>query len=337
MDSAGMARNFLANSSNSSLSSNSGLSRHLEEALDAQHIHNDMLISLAECETRILRSIPDNAPAPLDSRIREGTLRFMSHLTQAMNLQEKFWFQAVMLFDIYCLSVPGGLMIEKIPVTCVSLLKLLKKMDCTMVGSEVADLSPLGNHLAQWLETLGHTVPPATRGLMAKSELSILQVLKWQLDVPTVESYLSIFCARANTLTQSVFMASLNWIWEQSICYARMMVIQQASTSQPPMQIAAGLLALGCVSARLLPIVAIRPIKVSAETWDQNFAECHPHGVIPECELDPAQIQSMLQLLQVSTGLSLEKIQEACIDLVPSMKKASMQLQLAHRNPASQT
>jgi len=306
-----------------STSHNPHYSDAIEVALDAQNVNDDMLASCSELEKKVLMSISNRTVATVAAHIREAVLHFMSHLMQLMNMPPCTWFQLVTLFDIYCLSMPTGPSVGQLPATCIALVKLLTKMDCTAACTSLADLSPLGLDMRKWLEGLGHTVPFVTQHSITKVEWSLLQVLNWQLDVPTVESWMSMFCARFNVLTQSAFIDSLNWIWDQSICYARAILLQQASNpAHPPFQMAIGLLALGCVSARLLPVASIRSLEVSAQTWDQSFAEIQPHGTIPECLLSPAQSEQVLQLLQVSTGAGLEEIQEACRALVPCMKEA---------------
>jgi len=317
-------------------SHNPEYSDDVEAALEMQHVHDDMLASRSELEKKVLMPISDPTLVPVAANIREAALRFMSHLTQLMNLPPNTWFQTVTLFDIYCLSMPEGPLIEQLPATCIALVKLLQKMDCAAASPTQADLSPLGDYMGEWLETLGHLVQPTTNRTIANVELSLLQVLNWQLDMPTVESWMSMFCARINILTQSAFIASFNWIWEQSICYARMILIKQAlSPTHPPIQMATGLIALGCVSARLIPVATIRPLKVCARTWDQSFAESQPGGTIPECVLTEAQSQQVLQLLHVSTRANLEEIQDACRVLVPCMKEAYVSILQMHGHSSS--
>jgi len=305
------------------LSPTSHHSDDVEAAFDAQNIHDDMLAFCTKLEKKVLMCMSDRTLLPAVAHIREAALCFMSQLTQLMNMPPNAWFQSVTLFDVYCLSMPNGPPIEQIPATCIALVKLLKKMDCTVANAIPADLSPLGVPMEKWLENLGHTVPPITNRSIAKVELCLLQALNWQLDVPNVEFWMSKFCARLNVLTRSALMTSLNWIWEQGICYARMILLKQVSNpAHPPIQMATGSIALGCVRAQLLPVAAIRPPKVCTQAWDQSFAESQPDGMIPECVLPPAQSQQLLQFLQVSTGANLEEIREACRVLVPFMKDA---------------
>jgi len=295
----------------------------IEDELDKQGVSNEKLEAWRAQETKAYDCArgphaackhPDVPRVPPVAR--DLALRFMQHFVQLMSLPSKSWFEAQVLLDAYIAKAPSSFGVHDLPATCVVLVRMLKKVDNATVCMKGARFSANAQSLAQILRARGFNVPDPTEEQLHYQELAIIQAMDWQIYLPTVESWMCAFCSRFNVITQGLFMASLVWIWEQSQFFRMTVVMREvseaSSSALPPRKVAAGLLGLRFLSARLLPIEALQPEEVSYATWQQLVATTHREdGGVPSCVLTPEIAQRVLELLQVATGLTLEELREA--------------------------
>jgi len=108
---------------------------------------------------------------------------------------------------------------------------------------------------------------------------------------------------------------SLTWVWQHSMFAARTIMMHQASSEAlPPKQLAAGLLAIGLVGARLLPLEAVRPRHMTDEEWIHLYHATRPQEMHPTCMFPTNCSQRLLNLLMIALGVNLAEIQEfACL------------------------
>eukprot|EP00404_Azadinium_spinosum_P025594 CAMPEP_0180678476 /NCGR_PEP_ID=MMETSP1037_2-20121125/68400_1 /TAXON_ID=632150 /ORGANISM="Azadinium spinosum, Strain 3D9" /LENGTH=339 /DNA_ID=CAMNT_0022708117 /DNA_START=41 /DNA_END=1061 /DNA_ORIENTATION=+ len=257
--------------------------------------------------------------------------------TQLMNTQgrgqDKGWFDAVTLFDVYCKNCPGGVKIELLPATCVSLVKVLKKVDISTINMKGSNLSVHATQLAQWLRQLGYTLEhDVTEEQLSQQELELMSALAWQINLPSVLQWVSMFSSRFNVFTQNLFLPSLNWVWESGMFYMRMVVMRQASSEDfLPRRMANGLLGLGFIGARLLPVEALRPSKLTPADWEQLFTQSQLQGVVPTCVLQPSHCLRVIEFLQAATDSSLEEIKEDCEAVANLVKDGILEMQNMQR------
>jgi hypothetical protein len=312
------------------------LNPDIQDALDAQGVADELLEDWKMREDQALSgsaSANSDGPPVLPAHVRQAALRFLSHTAQLAGLPQKSWFEAATLLDFYVLKTMDAERliptINALPSTCVSLVAILKKNDCATALVAGSSFVPHACLFAQYLHRLGFPSvnSEVTDEMINIQERIVLQALGWRVHMPTTESWTSTYSARFNVLTRSLLVPSLNWVWQQGLFGARLIMMRQASTSElPPRVLAAGLLGLGLVGARLLPLEAIRPPKMSSEEWNRLYEEIQPLLPQPQCVLPPNHSQCLLELLSVTVGVDLQDIKEygrlASIAMRDALKEA---------------
>jgi len=300
------------------------LSPAMQDALDAQGASDELVEDWTNREIQALAPVSFGLGAPvLPQHVRHAALRFISYIAQLAGLPQKSLFEACLLLDVFLLkSRPQThnqdstvAAINTLPATCAALVAILKKNDCvsSSFSAGASSLIPLTRAFAQHLLALGYSEVNAevTEDTLNTQEVRVLQALRWRIHLPTTESWMSTFCSRFNVLTRSLMVPSLTWVWQQGLATAGVIMMHQASSeTQAPKKLAAGLLAVGLVSAHLLPLEAVRPQKMTAESWSQLYQatqqqELHQLGAGPA-----SQSQRLLKLLTISVGVDLREIQE---------------------------
>jgi len=303
------------------------VSGELQDALDRQCVPCELI---AHWTAKERKALPPASGSPLPAHVRDIALRFMVPCVQLMSLPPTSWFHAAVLLDSFCARAPRGVSVELLPATCLALVKMLKKVDQASLCMRGSNLSSCAVHFVHWLRASGYpgTADP-TEEQLAEAERAVLEVLNWEIDVPSLESWTSLFCTRFNVLTRGHWLPSLQWVWQQSSCHQRLVVLQQAAGAElRPKCLAAGLLGLAFVSARLLTLDELRPPKASAEDWEQLFLQGQLQSSAPSCILAAEHAQRVLQLLQAATGLPLAELREACAAAAGLLRDA---LQAARR------
>merc|ERR1712232_1171875 len=125
----------------------------------------------------------------------------------------------------------------------------------------------------------------------------------------------------------------LEWIWQQSMFYASALLMRQAASSAiPPRRVAAGLLGLNFVHARLLPLDAIRPEKMCGREWEQIVVQSQlKGGDVPICASPPNVTVQVLQLLRLTTDFSLVELQESCKLVASTIRGVVVEFQTMQR------
>jgi len=291
----------------------------IEDALDAQGVANELLDDWKVREERALKPQKEGSEAwALPPHVRQTALRFVSHIAQLVGLPQKSWFEAATLLDVYILKTTDSKLkmqtaIEDLPSICSALVAILKKNDCATALVAGSNFVPQACLFAQYLQRLGFSAVnvDVTCEMIKTQEKNVLEALGWRILVPTTESWTSTYSARFNVLTRSLLVPSLNWVWQQGLFGARLIMMRQAVNEElPPRVLAAGLLGMGLVGARLLPLEAIRPPQMTSEEWKQLYEEIQPQEPQPQCVLPPNHSQCLLELLQVTVGADLADIKE---------------------------
>jgi len=292
-----------------------------EDAFDVRGIADELLEDWTDREIHSLAPIPSGVDASvLPLHVRHTALSFLSHIAQVVGLPQKSWFEASLLLDAFILKslTPSQnlnsieLAINTLPATCVALVAILRKNECiSPLGADTSCYIADACLLAQYLQGLGYTSVNAevTEDMINKQEVKVLHTLRWRIRVPTIESWTSTFCARFNVLTRNSMVPSLTLVWQEALVAARRIMMHQASSKAlPPKQLAAGLLAIGLVGARLLPLDSVRPRKMSEENWSQLYQGTQPKELHPKCVLPANHSDCLLVLLKITTGVDLAEM-----------------------------
>jgi len=305
------------------------LRKDFQEAFDARNVSNEYLEHLAYIEKQALEPVVGNSNL-MPMQVRDTVHRYLQHVTQLVGLPVQKYFEAATLLDCYHLKNQDGVSIATLAVTCSALVMILKKNDNATAHMSACQLAPHAAQMAQWLQRRGipNVAVDVTERMLLAAESNVLEVLEWRISVPTVESWTSTFCARFNILTQSLFMASMNWVWQQSLMMSRMIMTRQAlSKETSPQKLAVGLLGLGLVAAQLLPGDALRPSKIPPAEWEQLYIESQPQGVMPECVLPKDHARCLLDIVQATVTWSLFELQEACYLTASVVRDGLMDMQ----------
>jgi len=295
------------------------------DALDAVCVPDELLEDWNVHEAKMMMSpCAGNRPA-LPPLARDMALRFMAHIAKLLNLHPSAWFHLAVLLDGYCQRHSQADMISRLPATCVALVKMLKKADAAGLSMKGSNLSAHAGQLREWLQSIGIWTDSTTEEMLNEQEASVLATLEWKIFIPSIESWLSTYCTRFSVLTQWLLGPSLSWVWETTISNGRILVMHSpASALLPPGRQAKGLLGMACVSARLLPLDAIRPEKVSPLLWEQLFLQIQgalsQQAAVPVCVMRDDHAMRILKLLCMSVGTDLENLQHDCGDVALQLR-----------------
>lgn len=322
----------------------------MQEALFACCASDDVVDARTESEEKsehALKQAISNKPHDQDvlcPEARSMVVWYMRHVVDSMRLPEKSWFDLVMLLDLYCLRAPILVQVGDLPCLCGALVRLLKKFETVIPLPNEDDLLTSIMHLAQHMRQAGHTVPhPAVtlESLQAKEQL-VLNTLDWNIKLSSVDSWMSAFYARMNTITGQVLLPTLRLTWNHSLDLARTMLLQSGSQlSLSRRHAARGLLGIGFVAARLLAPDALDLDMDSLEESFQKMPGGTPqwqNGTGSDETLVPVVAQAVpaachvffLELLQVTTGSSLAALREDCKLVQNELRSRVRKLEKVH-------
>jgi hypothetical protein len=290
----------------------------VQEILDTHGASDEMLEILKERETRAVGQMPDLINA--DGKARESVVWCMAHLVECSRMldRDRSWFEAVMLFDVYCCRC--RVKVQDYPIVCAALIRLLQKVDNAVAAPRDHDLINTVTKLSEWLRQMGHEVSPSSLTVEALEvhEMAILEALRWQIKLPTVDQWMSAFCARMSALTRQGLMPILVPVWQQSMPLARALFMRFEMCSRlSPQHVANGLLCMGCVAHGL-----ISPEAVGLDSLSDLEGIFLPGGPeIPSAYLGGMNEFSS-ELLQLATGSSLGDLQEDCKMVLTELKEA---------------
>jgi hypothetical protein len=292
------------------------MSEDIQDALDVQGISDELIAYWTQSERQVLmpKSKQADAQAALPVDVRRTSLSFLCTILVSANLGHDCWFHAATLLDMFLFHSTDAKPIDALPATCAALVLLLKKMDTAITCMRGSSFSRPATQFAQHLISLGyHTVhPEVTEEMVDLQEQKILQALDWRLRFPTPESWTAMFTARFNVLTHNFLMPSLNWVCQRSLLAARHTIMRQALPVElPPKALTVGLFGINLVGARLLPLEAIKPPKLSDDDWVLLYKSSTMSQQI-ECVLAAADSSKLLELFLVTVGACLADVQEYC-------------------------
>jgi hypothetical protein len=264
---------------------------------------------------------------------------------EGTHLPPRQWFEAATLLDaFYAGTSCNGTVVEHVPATCMAVLSILLKADSASSRHRLYgphNLQAHASQLVQWLRSLGYKPDEVTSEEIMNQEVVVLAGLRWQINLPSLESWVATFCTRFNVLTRGGFLPSLAWAWERMMLFARAAVMQKpASRTLLPRRVAAGLMCLGLARARLLQVEALLHPSMDAKAleafnWQDGCSPSPPQKQpqqqegqqqhqqqeegAPAMAVEPEQAERVLELLKVVTCLDLPALQEACSLVVEVM------------------
>lgn len=298
------------------------LSEAVLDALDDHGVSDELLEAWTAREKKAL-SPPSRGGAcgdALPPLLRHTALSFLCFNAKpaTQGSEGVSFFEATQLLDVFHLKTSdhpnaAQLNIQNLPMTCAAILSLLQKMD--VITAEPVDpfcaegICIFANHL----KSLGYHMvnDQVTCEMINDEELRVLQAIQWQLKVPTVESWLNTFVTRLSVLSHGLL--SLKEVWQQCLCGAQVVTMQQALTmDRPPRKLAVGFLGIGLAGAQLLPVEALRPTKLSSAQWMQLYKDIRPQELQPQCVLPDQHVQSLLEVLKEAVQVDFAEINECC-------------------------
>eukprot|EP00440_Ansanella_granifera_P068851 gb/GFBE01074688.1/.p1 GENE.gb/GFBE01074688.1/~~gb/GFBE01074688.1/.p1 ORF type:complete len:337 (+),score=52.25 gb/GFBE01074688.1/:1-1011(+) len=241
---------------------------------------------------------------PLAGLLRGASLRCLSRAIQAMTGAQSGWFKAATLFDCYCSKF--AVAIEELPTTCLSIARITQKFDLSSETplpysaeySLFEKAAGCAEDFGAWLSSAGYDVPEVTSDLVHKSEMEILRGLKWQIDMPCVERWLTAYLTRLSMIGDNGVQQVLQAVQTKSFVLARAVVMcEPVSEDLTNGQLALGLLCLGLVEVGLVPMSDLRPKELSLSAWTDMYLSSQPSGVVPACTRSAAESNRVFEML----------------------------------------
>lgn len=165
----------------------------LKDTLYEQGAADELVFDLA---LRERSAVSGGGSPPPEPRLRAIAQMFLSWLAQAMKLSDATWFSAVALIDAYSTHIEGGLDARRLAGACVASVRLLQKLNCSALGIPAKSLVECTSNFSDWMRKMGHQCEEVTSEYLDDEERAIVRAMHWQVVIPTLESWLSLYVQR---------------------------------------------------------------------------------------------------------------------------------------------
>jgi hypothetical protein len=270
--------------------------------LDALGASDERFLHMVASEQKSFAS-PAAAQLPLPAR--EVALRFMAFIQERVSLRQKDWFEGSTWLDVSARAARGA-DVTRLPGVVVAIVSLKKKRESASWSARKIHqhLAPYTSQLADWLKAVDpqYEAKVYDADSIQEIERELLQDLEWRLNVPTIESWTSLFCDRLNVLLHGEFVISLDSDMLRQLVAS--MLSQPCTTDVTPRSRANGLFALLLSKMGLLPFDFLRPSSVSPSNWQRSWEQANPQTRVPECTLEASLVELVLEKLLAAMHLS---------------------------------
>lgn len=314
------------------------------EALDDNGVSYELLAHWTIQEERALRPFAGagHEELGLPTEARQAALSFLAQMPQCVGLPSQSWFEAATLLDMYYLKAmkPRADAIDCLAATCIAIMGILKKNDTICAPMNASMFIPPASMLTKHLNKLGYEASAITAKSVDAQEKHVLQLLGWRVNVSTSYSWINAFVVRFNVFTRNMFVSQLGWIWHKSVAGTRFFMMQQAANPDlSPTVLAAGLFAIGLVSANMLPLEALQPPDMMREEWIRLYKDIQHSQQPPSSDggQSARHARCVLEILAMAVGVEVADIRKYCGIAFRGMRSAmppASQHQQSHRTQA---
>lgn len=298
------------------------MNEDIQEKLGALGAANELIVLWAQRDAVFAAAAEENS---LPAGVREGALRHIESIAKRVGCQWIAVFECAALFDAYC-SRPGGVSVEAVPSLCVAVVKIVRTVSDATAHVGGAELAELATAIAQqWLLPSGLTAQrmTITEEEVFTREREVLDVVDWNVQIPTIESWASVLLARLNAITNGQYLQWMQWMWQTHLFHTmRLILFIQSGPKFEPGHAACGLLGLALIAARLVPPETLKPDHLDANEWNRLLVEGQPQGRTEQCLLSAEQSGVLLSQLPLVTGRSLGALCNDCADIAGLMFEA---------------
>mmetsp|Transcript_52510 Transcript_52510/g.94176 ORF Transcript_52510/g.94176 Transcript_52510/m.94176 type:complete len:343 (+) Transcript_52510:54-1082(+) len=274
------------------------MQEEMEDAFMRQAVHSSRLADLKCQEQKEPRG---NAFPSTDqgTALRSAALRCMMRMLHISAGTQCGWFKAAKLFDIYVAQ--EGLQIEKLPATCVAIMRITKKVDQkTTSGLVEMQWLPCAQELAGLLSAAGLPTDPLDSAALRQHELAVIGSLGWQLGQCCVEQWYHIFIVRFVMLTNLDLRSVLQQVEAKMLVLARAVIVSQRASDLSQGGLSMGLLCICLIEAGLIPVDLLRPEELTETQWMEVYLNCQSAKVAPQFRL--ADGDRLVHLLAAATA-----------------------------------
>mmetsp|Transcript_90108 Transcript_90108/g.227274 ORF Transcript_90108/g.227274 Transcript_90108/m.227274 type:complete len:329 (-) Transcript_90108:265-1251(-) len=289
----------------------------LEEDLDAMGCATELLVLHASTESDRLAQTSDGGQL-LSLWAWRLAVSGVDTVVRRLGLSDSALFRGVALLDAWLAvrasGMPDSSFIRDLPAACTAAVHVLCKFGA-LEEKNAGELmwrdatAAIGEELPRlcddWFDVQPHDVQT--------QEFGLLHSLRWQINVPTVESWLSMIEARFGVVTVGFFSKPMV-LAGQELRQLALTLLQwrPADKRHPPRRLASGLFGVGLLRAKLLPAEALRPQHVCQDEWEELFLQSQMVDEVPACTLSPTYFQWVLESLAIATHTPLEEVRQDC-------------------------
>jgi hypothetical protein len=312
-------------------------SDEVQDALHEQGACDQRVASLAAADQRVLSKannpqddqeteyIVEDSQLVRETEVRQIAMWMLGSLVNYARLPETHLLKAGLLLDVFCLRQAQVLSESSIAAVVVALVSIVTKFD---TSENIAPQRTLIAHTQYLIGILRDSGCPRTYGDVSPAkvlaqEQDILSALHWSVDLPTVEDWVGLVCARLNVFMFRMLAPLLVPMQERSFFSARILAVNCTSTAEfSPRHVAQGLLCLNLVSARVLPADAFAlGAELASPLWDLKTGKGGHKSAF-----NPRSVELLLECLEKATGsdqASLKKDAHLVNEALLRLQKAS--------------
>jgi len=285
----------------------------LEDRFELAHCSTELLLLEASREESILDPMVTGG-RQFSPSVRRLAVACISQVTIEQELPRATWFQAVAVLDAWLAArSPSAFdtsFLREMIAACTVVLRLVFKTSVDAAHNRFPGWVEI---VSQVMQRFGYDLPSAPLHELHIMEQSLLLDLQWQVNAPTLESWISILGARFGVTTEELYAKPLAWATEKMRQLAKRLVEWKAADWQRrPQRLAAGLFGIGLASEGLLHIEDLRPQYVYTQEWEELFLGTQTRTVLPRCRLSPRYAQHVLTSFIGAANLPMEELQQDC-------------------------
>ena len=233
--------------------------------------------------------------------MRKAGLLFLKLLARRMGLGSDAWFNAVVLLNAY-LQRKSSTDQQHTSALYTAIISTLTKLDSVITGEKL--IVRKANDL---VEAFG--LPFLTCNMLFKKERDLLMTLKWNMNPPSVYTWISAACIRFDLMTKCGIYKNITFAQEVVIRYAEKLLVQCPDVGTvPPRRLANGLVALGLVVATILEFEALCPAGVEISEFSLLFKDFFDLKAMPACIVPPNHRDMLFQVFMFATGFQAHEL-----------------------------
>jgi len=301
------------------------LEDYVADELDNASAANETILHMDETEHNLITRGPIRSKeVAMTTPVRAVASDWLRRAVYMIDLEEDDMYRAEMLLEI-CYARRGRDILYKLPSVCMAIVRVLRKASSSNVlYLDNFDFNTYAEEMTEALTRIGLEGVDGNCEMMEAIEAELLLELDWEINVPTIWTWLRTYSARFTVLTRNIFSTQMVWVWQMGLGLAEtLMLSNQFPAYISIKELIGGVLCLMWVHTGLLPLSEFRPQGWTPDKWDTLYLQAKLEATIPVCSI-PCAKDAMLEIVQMATGTCIGALQQQMEVVLMMMRETQL-------------